>query len=111
MSTRPHAAPVILYTTTATSSSPVLLRGCGILLVDGDLDLAGGFNWYGTVVVAGKLKSTGNVKIRGAVLTEGDTQIDFIAGSVDLAYCSSATEAPFKYHSLNVLTWKELLTE
>jgi len=56
-------------------------RGQGILLIDGDLELVGGFEWVGLVLVRGKMKiaGTGN-KIVGAILTEG---VDLItAGSV-----------------------------
>ena len=47
-------------------------RGQGILLVDGDLELVGGFEWVGLIIVRGKMKITGTGnKITGAILTEG----------------------------------------
>jgi len=100
---------IIYYDSDIKFTSTVM--GCGILLVNGNLELAGGFNWYGTVVVAGSLDASGNVKIRGAVLTAGDTAIDEITGNVDLAYCSSATEGHIENLPLTVLTWKQLLSD
>lgn len=57
-------------------------RGQGILLIDGDMELVGGFEWTGIVLVRGKMKIAGNGnKITGAVLTEG---VDLItAGSIN----------------------------
>ena len=44
-------------------------RGQGILLVDGDLELAGGVEFFGIVLVKGRLNTTGNGnKINGAVM-------------------------------------------
>jgi hypothetical protein len=57
-------------------------RGQGILLIDGDMELVGGFEWTGIVLVRGKMKIAGNGnKITGAVLTEG---VDLItAGTIN----------------------------
>jgi hypothetical protein len=47
-------------------------RGQGILLVDGDLEMVGGFEWSGLIIVRGQMKVTGTGnKINGAILTEG----------------------------------------
>lgn len=45
-------------------------RGQGILLVDGDLEVSGGFEFYGPVVVRGTLKTVGQSgsKLNGAVM-------------------------------------------
>jgi len=47
-------------------------RGQGILLIDGDMEIVGSFEWSGLIIVRGQMKvsGTGN-KIYGAVLTEG----------------------------------------
>jgi hypothetical protein len=45
-------------------------RGQGILLVDGDLEVSGGFEFYGPVIVRGTLKTLGQSgsKLNGAVM-------------------------------------------
>jgi hypothetical protein len=45
-------------------------RGQGILLVDGDLEVSGGFEFYGPVIVRGTLKTVGQSgsKLNGAVM-------------------------------------------
>lgn len=80
-------------------------RGQGILLIDGDLELVGGFEWTGIVLVRGRMKiaGTGN-KIQGAVLTEGvnllsagsvagDVEIQFSQCAIDRAINGSAVPA------------------
>ena len=47
-------------------------RGQGILLVDGDFELVGGFEWTGLILIKGQMKITGTGnKIHGAILTGG----------------------------------------
>jgi len=81
--------------------------GCGILVVHGELDVTGTLDWYGIVLVDGKFKATGNVTIRGAVLADNDTDVDIITGSVDLGYCSSATENQAQNIPLRILSWNQ----
>lgn len=70
-------------------------RGQGILLIDGDLDLVGGFEWVGLVLVRGKMTiaGTGN-KIVGAVLTEGVDLITAgtVSGNVDIQFSQCAVD-------------------
>jgi len=90
------------------------VSGCGILVVDGDLDLSGGFEWYGTVIVTGAFTFTGgagNKNIMGAVLSGASTDGDFVGGNVDINYCSTATEDQNQKHALLILSWKEDLGE
>ncbi len=70
-------------------------RGQGILLVDGNLELAGGFEWSGLVIVRGQMKinGTGN-KLYGAILTEG---VDLntsgsVSGNVEIGFSACAIE-------------------
>ena len=72
-------------------------RGQGILLVNGSLEVAGGFQFYGLVVVRGELKTTGtgghfngtvlaaNVAVGGA-LTSNNT----VSGNATFRYSSCA---------------------
>jgi hypothetical protein len=70
-------------------------RGQGILLVDGDLELVGGFEWTGIVLVRGQMKvaGTGN-KITGAVLTEGVNLITAgtINGNIEVQFSQCAID-------------------
>ena len=70
--------------------------GSGILIVDGDLEINGGLNWYGLVLVRGKVSFTGgagqNVNMYGAILagedvsaTDQPTTDDF-GGSINFHY-------------------------
>lgn len=70
-------------------------RGQGILLVDGDLELVGGFEWTGIILVRGQMKVTGTGnKIYGAILTEGvDVNTSgSIGGNAEVHYSACAIE-------------------
>ena len=72
-------------------------RGQGILLVNGSLDVAGGFQFYGLVIVRGELKTTGtgghfngtvmaaNVAVGGAI-----TSNNTVSGNATFRYSSCA---------------------
>ena len=66
--------------------------GQGLLLVDGNLSVQGGFEFYGIVVVRGSLKATGNGnKFNGGVLAANvELNDNSIIGTVDLAFSSCA---------------------
>ena len=106
---------IVYYDTDGTSISlSGQVSGCGILLVEGDLDLSGGFEWYGTVIVTGSFQFTGGAgskNIMGAVISGESTDGDFVGGNVDINYCSTATEDQTQKHSLPILSWKEDLGE
>ncbi len=71
-------------------------RGQGILLVDGDLDVAGGFEFWGVVIVKGMIKSSGNGgHLNGTVmsLTSGDLDYtDTLVGNSVIELSSCAVE-------------------
>jgi len=70
--------------------------GSGILIVDGDLEINGGLNWYGLVLVRGKVSFTGgagqSTNLYGAVLAGDDvdatnqSQTDTFGGSINFHY-------------------------
>jgi hypothetical protein len=68
-------------------------RGQGLLLVEGDLDISGGFEWTGLIVAKGGIKITGNGnKITGALLAQ-DVALDdqnSISGNTTLQFSSCA---------------------
>jgi hypothetical protein len=69
-------------------------RGQGVLLADGDLELADGFDFYGVVVVAGRLTIAGaGTRVTGLVLLmhgPSDTARLTGVGSVALSRCAIA---------------------
>jgi hypothetical protein len=70
-------------------------RGQGTLLIDGDLELAGGFEWAGLIIIRGKMKINGNGnKITGAILAEGVNLLTSgtVSGNVDVLYSKCAIE-------------------
>jgi hypothetical protein len=70
--------------------------GSGILIVDGDLDINGGLNWYGLILVRGKVSFTGgagaSTNLFGAILAGDDVnasnqpQTDNFGGSINFQY-------------------------
>ncbi len=71
-------------------------EGQGILLVEGDLDVSGGFNFYGVVVVKGTIRIPGTGgHINGTTLAFGDGQISSTSSTVGnslLQYSSCSIE-------------------
>ena len=70
-------------------------RGQGMMLVEGDLEIVGGFEWTGLVLVRGQIKisGTGN-KIYGALLSEGMDVVaaGSIGGNVEIHYSKCAID-------------------
>lgn len=89
-------------------------RGQGILLVRGDLDLSGGVEFYGPVIVLGNLTSTGtgghvyggvmaaNADLDPTVIT-GNSVVNYSACSVQRALQGAAVPRPFGERS-----WSQL---
>jgi len=69
-------------------------KGQGILLVDGDLEISGGFEFYGPVIVRGRIKTTGTGgKLNGGVMA-ANVQLDqnTVLGDATITYSSCAVE-------------------
>ena len=70
-------------------------RGQGTLLVDGDLELAGDFQWVGLIIVKGaiKINGTGN-KLTGAVFAQGVDLLTggAVSGDVTIKYSKCAID-------------------
>ncbi len=83
--------------------------GCGILLVDGDLDMHGGFSWHGMVIVTGSVifLGGGDKNITGTLIAGGSLDADIIGGNSNIVYCSSAIDAQTENRPLLILNWKE----
>jgi hypothetical protein len=78
-------------------------RGQGTLLIDGDLELQGGFEWNGIIIVRGSIQiaGTGN-KIWGALLSESITEDNSIGGNVEITYSACAIAKAVQGASLPV---------
>jgi hypothetical protein len=86
--------------------------GCGILLVDGDLDVHGGFQWYGVILVTGSLTFSGGGQetknVTGAILAAGTTAVDVVGGNANIVYCGQAVQAPTDNLPMITLRWAEI---
>ena len=88
------------------------VNGYGILLVKGNLELAGNTNWNGIIIVTGILKSSGggsNAKnIQGQIYSGssalGDTAI---SGSITVGYDSCNVKKALSSQPLKVVNWKQ----
>jgi hypothetical protein len=70
-------------------------RGQGTLLVDGDLELAGDFEWTGLIIVKGAIKINGNGnKLTGAVFAQGVDILTAgaVSGNVEIKYSKCAID-------------------
>jgi len=86
--------------------------GCGILMVEGDLAVHGGFHWYGVVLVTGSITFTGGggKNVTGAMLAGGTVSADLVGGEANIVYCSSAVRNQTQYMPLITLRWVELFS-
>ena len=75
-------------------------RGQGILLVNGDLTINGGFEWYGVIVVRDDInKGNGTAAIYGSVLARNATLTDagnVINGTQDVSFSKCAVESALR---------------
>ncbi len=106
---------VVYYDTRDGAGNPTSLRlaggtqGCGILIVDGDLEVSGGFSWYGVVLVRGSVTYTGGggKNVTGGIVTGGSVIADVVGGDSNIVYCSSAVNDQTQNSPLQRLSWKE----
>jgi Tfp pilus assembly protein PilX len=86
--------------------------GCGLLLVEGDLSVNGGFQWYGVVVVTGAITflGGGGKNVTGGMLAGGAVSADLVGGDANIVYCSQAIRNQTEYLPLIILRWAELFS-
>jgi Tfp pilus assembly protein PilX len=84
--------------------------GCGLLLVEGDLHVSGGFTWYGAVIVTGSIvfSGGGEKNVTGAMLAGGTVSADLVSGDANLLYCSEAISKQTSYLPLKIHRWAEM---
>jgi Tfp pilus assembly protein PilX len=88
------------------------LTGYGTLLVKGDLELGGGFTWYGPILATGAITLNGGggagINIYGKVLSGTSTLTDVtVNGSNTITYDSCQIKKAMAGASLKVATWKQ----
>lgn len=85
----------IIYAKGSTSTLKLTgNKGQGILLVDGDLEISGGFEFYGPVIVRGRIRSTGTGgKLNGGVMAANVAlEQNTVLGDATITYSSCAVE-------------------
>jgi Tfp pilus assembly protein PilX len=87
-------------------------QGCGLLLVDGDLEVNGGFQWRGQVIATGGIKFTGkggdSKKVTGGMISGGSVDADVtIGGSTEIRYCSTIDDEIAKKLPMRFLSWRD----
>lgn len=112
------SSPTIVYSDAITDQADDELKlnnvtGYGILLVRGNLEMAGNFNWNGIIIVTGQFKTTGgggdSKNIYGQIYggsssRVGDTDI---SGSVNMQYDSCQVKNALSAQPLKVINWKQ----
>jgi hypothetical protein len=89
------------------------VTGWGILIVDGDLTLGGGFTWNGIILATGSVTLNGGggpnaINIQGQVLSGTSTITDVtLNGSNTITYNSCYVKKATGQAPLNVLSWKQ----
>ncbi len=84
--------------------------GCGLLLVEGDVEIDGDFSWYGAILVTGALHLTGGglKQVTGGMVVEGSMTLDE-GEETSLVYCSEAITQQTRSVPLRILTWRDVL--
>lgn len=86
--------------------------GYGILIVKGDLQMAGNINWNGIIIVTGIVSSSGggsNAKnIQGQIFSGSSTLGDTaISGNIDITYNSCKVKQALSSQPLKLVSWKQ----
>ena len=84
--------------------------GCGVLLVEGDIEINGDFSWYGAILVTGSLHLTGGgiKQVTGGIVVAGTALLD-AGAETSLVYCSEAIAQQTRSMPLRILTWRDAL--
>jgi hypothetical protein len=87
-------------------------HGAGILLVNGNLTIEGGFSWYGVIIVTGALTYSGGGEknVTGGIYTGESANVDAtLGGNAVVIYCSKAIDdLNNKLPPLKMTQWIEI---
>ncbi len=98
--------PIVHITSSATINGQ---EGQGILLVDGNLSVQGGFQWYGITIIKGSLLTAGGggspAHFWGATLVQDSVSLgnNSISGSANLLYSGCAVQKALSMTALATL--------
>ena len=83
--------------------------GCGVLMVEGNLEANGGFNWNGLILVTGSVTflGGGNKNITGGLMSGSKVDSDTIGGNITIIYCSTAIKQQTTDLPSILLNWKD----
>lgn len=93
------------------SASLVLngVAGQGLLYVDGDLHINGGFEWRGLIYVEGDFAINGQAWVLGGIIVRGITSVKCANGTAIVLYSKDAIEQNIAHAgSYITLSWKEM---
>lgn len=87
--------PIIHFTDSTANTQITGGSGQGILLVDGDLTVSGGFSFYGPVIVRGHLRTTGTGGhfYGGVMAANVDLEQNAVLGNAIINYSQCAVQA------------------
>jgi len=110
------AQPLVAYADKSLSLSGTTGTGQGILLVNGNLSVTGGFAYNGMIVVDGSLTltstTTGSVSIYGTLVSSGNLVADSTSSTttnaIDINYDSCALSDSYQVLPKIVLAYREL---
>jgi hypothetical protein len=107
--------PAVVYADRSLAISGSTSTGDGILLVNGNLSITGGFRYRGVIVTNGSvtlaLNSKANIHIRGSVISSENLSIDSSTSPLtrlNITYDSCTVADSFKSLPLTVRSFKEL---
>ena len=87
-------------------------QGAGILLVNGNLEINGGFTWYGVILVTGAVDYAGGGQknVTGGIMAgENATIKGEIGGNAGIVYCSSVSnKLKDIVPPLKITRWREI---
>jgi hypothetical protein len=107
--------PAVVYADQSLAISGSQSSGYGILLVNGNLSITGGFDYWGVIVCNGKvtltLSSRGSIGIRGSLISSENLSINSSAShgtSLSVTYDSCVVANTFESLPLTIRSFKEL---
>jgi len=87
-------------------------HGAGILLVEGNLEISGGFTWYGIILATGAVNysGSGEMNVTGGIISGGNTGIEIdIGGNSGIISCSAVSnKLKDIIPPLKITRWREI---